>query len=70
MDHGFKALIGVAGTHVPALQLFELAKAVFDQMPSFVHFGVGRDRLGATWVLLISPDCFIAPAIAGPRRTA
>lgn len=51
MDDGGKALVGFVASHGDALELFELAEEVFDQMAPFVHFCIERQRLGATWML-------------------
>src|SRR5579863_5588200 len=51
MDHGAEALVGFAGAHGDAFELFEFAEEIFDEMAPFVHFGVDLERLGAAWVL-------------------
>lgn len=51
VDHCGKALVGFAGAHGDALELFELAEEVFDQVTPFVHFGVDLELLGAARML-------------------
>lgn len=43
MDQGVEALIGFASAHGDALELFEFAKEVFDQVSPFVHLQVDVD---------------------------
>src|SRR5262249_21282530 len=51
MDHGCKALIGLAGAHCDAFELLEPAEEVLDQVPPFVHLLVDGERLCAARVL-------------------
>jgi len=45
MDHGGKALIGLAGAHGDALELLEFLEEILDEMPPFVFVGVVRSRV-------------------------
>ena len=40
MDQGFEALISFAGAHGDALELFEFAEEVFDEVPPLVHLQI------------------------------
>jgi hypothetical protein len=51
MDHGCKALIRFIGPHRDALELFQLAEVILDQVPPFVHLGINVARLGAARML-------------------
>src|SRR5690606_21058011 len=51
MDDGVEALVGFVGTHGDALELFEFAEEVFDQMTPFVHLRIESKRLSAARVL-------------------
>ncbi len=44
MDQGFEALIGFACAHGDALELFEFAEEIFDQVTPLVHFQIDVDR--------------------------
>lgn len=43
MDQGLEALIGFASAHGDALELFEFAEEVFDEMPPLVHLQIDVD---------------------------
>ncbi|KTF67864.1 MULTISPECIES: hypothetical protein [unclassified Sphingomonas] len=45
VDHGFEAAVGLAGAHGDALELFEVAEEVFDEMPPCVDGGVDPELL-------------------------
>jgi len=51
MDHGSETLVGFAGWHGDALELFEFSEEIFDEMAPFIHFGVDFEWLGAAWIL-------------------
>ena len=51
IDHGGKALVGFAGAHGYAFELFEFAEEVFDEMAPFVHLGIDLELLGAAGML-------------------
>ena len=63
MDHGGEAVVGLVASHGDALELFEFAKEVLDEVSPLVNFGVdlqglqtlrhlGDDDLGASFVQL------------------
>ena len=51
MDHGGEALVGFAGAHGDAFELFEFAEEIFDEMTPFVHFSVNLEWVSAAWML-------------------
>jgi hypothetical protein len=51
LDHGLEALIGFACAHGDALELFEFAEEIFDQVAPLVDLQVDIERLGPTWML-------------------
>ena len=51
MDHRCEAPICLVGAQGDALELFELAEEVFDQVAPFVHFQVDRERRDAARML-------------------
>jgi hypothetical protein len=46
LDHGGEALIGFAGAHGDAFELFEFAEEVFNEVSPFVHLQIDFDRFG------------------------
>jgi len=51
MDHGCEACVGFVAAHGNALELFQLAEEVLDQMAPFVDLGVDGERRLALWPL-------------------
>jgi hypothetical protein len=49
VDHGLEALIDFACAHGDALELFEFAEKVLDQMSPFVHLIVDSEWAEAFW---------------------
>ncbi len=51
IDHGCEALVGFVGSHGDALELFELAEEVLDEVTPLVEVEVERQGFCASWVL-------------------
>src|SRR5687767_6716341 len=51
MDEGFEALVGFVGAHGYALEFFELAEEVLDQMTPFVDLRIDGNGIGSPGVL-------------------
>ena len=65
MDHRCEALIGFVAAHGDALELFEFAEEILDQMTPFVHFQVDLERLASPRML--GDDDFRAALVQGRR---
>lgn len=51
IDHCFEGCVGLVGSHCDALELFEFAEEVLDQVTTFVEVRVDDQRFAASWVL-------------------
>ena len=66
---GVEACVGFVGPHGDALELFEFAEEVLDEMTPFVHLRVERQGLCPAW-MLCDDDLGAAVVEVGDDRVA
>jgi hypothetical protein len=51
IDHGREAAVGFVGAYGDALELFEFAEEVLDEMAPFVHLEIDIEGFASPWML-------------------